>query len=471
MSSQHSIMMFTEDSKMEIDWYKQFTKRTACLFVLLEALGRKGCTSVPLVRLVLANSSLAFLCLGLQNPVWALSEVGQALLKSSLVLQGQLQLQVGVLYSKKFVYRMLSVMPMGQSEPRTLPPALVKSSCKMLRLNLPSHERCLVPMRKGQSTVLSSSSDGLLVVESRCVDVTQDEEAVTISPHVSCDYTSNLLVVESRCVDVTQDGEAVTISPHNSNDYTCNLFVYSRTSLLPESLSLDIGQKMCPASVPSASIWPAGEDIKTSLLPESLSLDIGKKMYPEMVQSIEEANPIGFKETLLSEISDETNPVEHKETLSSEIPGDPFALSYFEDVMTWTLIAIVMFSSATRWQHKSSHKLLSRENSLDGRKVSYKQEEAREAGLDSLTQSVMLLLAAAFLVAFVLLLYMVSPLISPKPLKLAGAHVVVTGGSSGIGKCIAVECFKQGAFITLVARDELIFYRFQNFESADFGLP
>ncbi|OBS65833.1 hypothetical protein A6R68_05627 [Neotoma lepida] len=66
----------------------------------------------------------------------------------------------------------------------------------------------------------------------------------------------------------------------------------------------------------------------------------------------------------------------------------------------------------------------------------------------------MLLLAAAGLVAFVLLLYMVSPLISPKPLALPGAHVVVTGGSSGIGKCIAIECFKQGAFITLVARNE-----------------
>ncbi|KAK2094266.1 hypothetical protein P7K49_028004 [Saguinus oedipus] len=39
----------------------------------------------------------------------------------------------------------------------------------------------------------------------------------------------------------------------------------------------------------------------------------------------------------------------------------------------------------------------------------------------------MLLLAAAFLVAFVLLLYMVSPLISPKPLGLPGAHVVVSG--------------------------------------------
>ncbi|XP_075273284.1 3-ketodihydrosphingosine reductase [Opisthocomus hoazin] len=66
----------------------------------------------------------------------------------------------------------------------------------------------------------------------------------------------------------------------------------------------------------------------------------------------------------------------------------------------------------------------------------------------------MLLLAAALVVAFVLLLYMVSPLISPKPLKLPGAHVVVTGGSSGIGKCIAIECYKQGAFITLIARDE-----------------
>lgn len=67
---------------------------------------------------------------------------------------------------------------------------------------------------------------------------------------------------------------------------------------------------------------------------------------------------------------------------------------------------------------------------------------------------VMILVVAAFIVAFVLLLYMISPLISPKPLKLNGAHVVVTGGSSGIGKCIAMECYKLGAFITLVARDE-----------------
>uniref|UniRef100_A0AAZ3R4T8 3-dehydrosphinganine reductase n=1 Tax=Oncorhynchus tshawytscha TaxID=74940 RepID=A0AAZ3R4T8_ONCTS len=69
---------------------------------------------------------------------------------------------------------------------------------------------------------------------------------------------------------------------------------------------------------------------------------------------------------------------------------------------------------------------------------------------------IMLLVVVAFVVAFVLLLYMISPLISPKPLKLNGAHVVVTGGSSGIGKSIAMECYRQGAFITLVARDEVV---------------
>lgn len=34
-------------------------------------------------------------------------------------------------------------------------------------------------------------------------------------------------------------------------------------------------------------------------------------------------------------------------------------------------------------------------------------------------------------------------------------YLQVTGGSSGIGKCIAIECYKQGAFITLVARNEV----------------
>lgn len=45
----------------------------------------------------------------------------------------------------------------------------------------------------------------------------------------------------------------------------------------------------------------------------------------------------------------------------------------------------------------------------------------------------MLLVVAAFIVAFVLLLYMISPLISPKPLKLNGAHVVVSANVNYFG--------------------------------------
>ena len=37
---------------------------------------------------------------------------------------------------------------------------------------------------------------------------------------------------------------------------------------------------------------------------------------------------------------------------------------------------------------------------------------------------------------------------------LAGKHVVITGGSSGIGKAIASQVLKEGAVVTLVARDE-----------------
>uniref|UniRef100_UPI00358E42C9 3-ketodihydrosphingosine reductase n=1 Tax=Myxine glutinosa TaxID=7769 RepID=UPI00358E42C9 len=66
----------------------------------------------------------------------------------------------------------------------------------------------------------------------------------------------------------------------------------------------------------------------------------------------------------------------------------------------------------------------------------------------------MLLLLCATLFVFLIFLYVLSPRLPPRPVSLNGAHVVVTGGSSGIGKAIAIECVKRGAFITLVARNE-----------------
>uniref|UniRef100_H2YIA8 3-dehydrosphinganine reductase n=1 Tax=Ciona savignyi TaxID=51511 RepID=H2YIA8_CIOSA len=54
-------------------------------------------------------------------------------------------------------------------------------------------------------------------------------------------------------------------------------------------------------------------------------------------------------------------------------------------------------------------------------------------------------------VVVVVLVVIVSP--RPSKLKLAGAHVMITGGSSGIGLEIAKECARQGGFVTLVARN------------------
>ncbi len=53
------------------------------------------------------------------------------------------------------------------------------------------------------------------------------------------------------------------------------------------------------------------------------------------------------------------------------------------------------------------------------------------------------------------ILYLLSPLVSPKPFPLEGSHVLVTGGSSGIGKAVAIEVVKRGANVTLVARNQL----------------
>ena len=44
-------------------------------------------------------------------------------------------------------------------------------------------------------------------------------------------------------------------------------------------------------------------------------------------------------------------------------------------------------------------------------------------------------------------------LLSSKPKKINGKHVVVTGGSSGIGLWAAIECAKRGAHVTIIARN------------------
>ncbi|XP_068157818.1 3-dehydrosphinganine reductase [Drosophila tropicalis] len=41
-----------------------------------------------------------------------------------------------------------------------------------------------------------------------------------------------------------------------------------------------------------------------------------------------------------------------------------------------------------------------------------------------------------------------------KSKSICGRHVVVTGGSKGIGLCLAVECAMKGADVTVIARDE-----------------
>jgi len=65
----------------------------------------------------------------------------------------------------------------------------------------------------------------------------------------------------------------------------------------------------------------------------------------------------------------------------------------------------------------------------------------------------MLLVVGGVVLAGFILLYMLSPIVSPKPMSIAGSHVLITGGSSGIGLSVAIEAAKLGANVTLLARD------------------
>ena len=59
----------------------------------------------------------------------------------------------------------------------------------------------------------------------------------------------------------------------------------------------------------------------------------------------------------------------------------------------------------------------------------------------------------ASVIAFILILYFVLSRYFPRKMDLRNCHVLVTGGSSGIGLACAAECVRRGANVTLVARN------------------
>ena len=63
----------------------------------------------------------------------------------------------------------------------------------------------------------------------------------------------------------------------------------------------------------------------------------------------------------------------------------------------------------------------------------------------------LIFLVLGLFITFIILLI---PLTAPKVERVKGEHVIVTGGSSGIGKAVAIDLAKRGANVTLVARNK-----------------
>ena len=57
-----------------------------------------------------------------------------------------------------------------------------------------------------------------------------------------------------------------------------------------------------------------------------------------------------------------------------------------------------------------------------------------------------------------LLFYITSLNNKKEHITLSGKHVVVTGGSSGIGYDLSMEAFAQGANVSIIARNKVNFY-------------
>ncbi|XP_030376132.1 3-ketodihydrosphingosine reductase [Scaptodrosophila lebanonensis] len=67
-----------------------------------------------------------------------------------------------------------------------------------------------------------------------------------------------------------------------------------------------------------------------------------------------------------------------------------------------------------------------------------------------LTWDIILCICIAILVHILIFIFVMGK----RPKSIVGRHVVVTGGSKGIGLSLAVECAMKGANVTVIARDE-----------------
>jgi len=69
-----------------------------------------------------------------------------------------------------------------------------------------------------------------------------------------------------------------------------------------------------------------------------------------------------------------------------------------------------------------------------------------------LTGEIVFCLGIAILIHILIFIFVMSK----RAKSILGRHVVITGGSKGIGLCLAVECARKGANVTIIARDEKV---------------